>query len=1329
MKPMRVVRELWRGILAGGAPPDAESAPPSGKTEVHSVPMDGARWRRVDEIYHAALDQPDARRAAFLRDACAGDDALLAEVQSLLEFDARPGELLESPAWNALASAGMTGVRKALVDPGARLGVYRVEERIGAGGMGEVYRAVDSRLEREVALKVLAPEMESNAEWRQRFTREAQAASRLNHSNIVTIYDIGESSGMHFIAMEYIRGRTLAEAIPPGGMPAGSAARYAAQIGAALVKAHAAGVVHRDIKPANIMIGEDGALKVLDFGLAKLRPAEARAADDASLTAGTQAGMILGSAAYMSPEQASGRPVDARCDIFSWGTVLYEMLTGRRAFREDSRFATMAAILHKEPEALPPSVPGPLIAVVARCLRKDPAERFQTMAEAADALATVARENPAQFAAPPSPGETIANYRVLAQLREESSGIVYKAEDTRLERLVALKLLDARGGSHRREPADLLREARTASALEHSNIGTVYEAGETLDGRIFIATAYYEGGSLRDRIARGIALDDAVEFARQIALALAKAHERGIVHGALHPGCVMLTADNVVKIVDFGFGPSPSAVLYAAPDGAPSPAADIWSAGAILYTMLAGKEPLANLHGAALAKSLRPEQRGASGVVAAIVARATAKDAAGRYSSAGEMAVDLARSQRQARLAPVFRAARWAAAAALPPLIVAGVWFGLRERHIQWARNTAIPQATHLADAETNVAAMALARQAMEYLPQDRTLRDLWNRISANVDIETDPPGASVEVKDYLTPSAPWTALGQTPLRKVRYPWGYSRIRIAKPGYETYEFAHQVQGEISPDLRLTLAKAGTWPPGMVEAPVHRMLSAIASLNILPVNAPFYIDRYEVTNRDYQNFVDAGGYRDRRYWKNAFIENGRPLTWEDAMRRFTDATREPGPAAWEAGHFPQGKGDLPVGGVSWYEASAYAEFAGKSLPSVSHWYAAAYPPHVTAVIQLSNFGGPSLAPPGKYPAVSAGGAYDMGGNAREWCSNALDENGIVTERRFILGGTWRDPPYMFTTPDAQNPFDRSPDNGFRCARYIEPPTAQYLAPVERRLRDYTKEKPVSDEVFRSYQALYAYEHSAPAGSIDAVDDSSPDWIRQRVSYDSGHGRERMPAVLFLPKSAKPPYQTVVYFPGTGAFLYRDSQHDLVAFYQLDYLIRGGRAVLCPVYEGTYERREGGQVTGLAFRDREIDWSKEVERSFDYLETRPDIDRNKFAFMGFSTGARTGTRLAAYPARVKTCLILSSGLFHAPLPPEVDPINFAPRLKVPTLMLNGRYDFTFPVREYQRPLFDLLGAPEKDKKHVLLDYAHNVGALPTEMRREVLAWLDRYLGPVK
>jgi len=1289
----------------------AEPAVASGaeqKTRVHSVSMDGDRWRRVEELYHATLERDAPERSAFLEGACAGDVDLRREVESLLEYDHPPNDAPENPSGGKHGAIDMTGAQAPPLAAGTEVGSYRIVERLGSGGMGEVYRAVDTRLARDVALKVLARDMASRPDWLWRFTREAKAASRLNHPSIVTIYDIGESAGVHFIAMEYVPGRTLAQSIPPDGLPPALATRYAAAIASALARAHAGGVIHRDIKPANIMITDEGGLKVLDFGLARFIADEAASERDAVTSAAvTRAGVILGSAAYMSPEQASGRAVDARSDIFSWGLVLYEMLSGRRAFREDSRFATMAAILHKEPEPLAAEVPLNLREVVSRCLSKDPASRFQNMSAAAAALGASDEAVASEPDRLPRAGQTVSSYRLLSRLREEESGIVYKAEDTRLARLVALKVLSRRGSRAARESRKLLDEARTASALDHSNIGTVYEAGETADGRVFIATAYYDGGSLQQRLEAGVTLAEAVGFARQTALGLAKAHQRGIVHGGLHPGCLMLTSEGVVKIVDFGLGPTPAGASWAPPEtgrGEPAGArSDVWSIGAMLRAMLPSDPPRA---------------------LAAVVRRATEPDPASRYSSALEMADDLVRwEERAARRVPVAPRIRWLVASAIAALVAAGAWFAVREWRHRWVRQVAIPEITRLADRETNNAAMALARRALEYMPGDAALQDLWRRVSAPIDIETDPPGATVQVKDYLTPAAPWTVVGTTPLHGVRFPFGYSRVRISKPGRETFEFAHQVQPEISPDMHLRMEAAGAWPPGMVKVPVRRMLSGIARIHVLPVTDEFYLDRNEVTNKEFQRFVDAGGYRNPQFWKERFVRDGRPLSWEQATRQLVDSTGEPGPATWVAGRFPAGTDDLPVSGVSWYEAAAYAVYAGKSLPSVSHWYAAAWPGISPALIRLSNFDNVGPAPAGRYQGISAGGAFDMGGNMKEWCWNASGE------KRFLMGGSWRDPAYQFTTADAQAPFDRSPDNGIRCARYIAPPDPRYLAPMEHAGRDYSKEKPVSDDAFRGYRALFAYEHRDPAGRVEAVDDSSSDWVRQRVSYDAGHGDERMPAVLFLPRHSRPPFQVVVYFPGSGAFLYRDSVHDLVAFYQLDYLIRGGRAVLCPVYEGTYERRQPQPLTRLQSRDREIDWSKEVERSMDYLETRGDIDATKMAFMGFSLGVRPALRLAAYPPRFRTCLILSGGLEFQPDEPEVDGINFAPRLRIPTLLLNGRYDFTFPVEEYQKPLLRLLGAPEKDKKLVLLNYAHNVGALPAEMRRDVLAWLDRYLGPVR
>jgi eukaryotic-like serine/threonine-protein kinase len=278
-------------------------------------------------------------------------------------------------------------------DAGEHVGPYEILGLLGAGGMGEVYKARDTRLRRIIALKSLPAEKIGHPDRKQRFLLEAQAASRLNHPNIVTIYDVLEENGMCFIAMEYVAGTTLEIACAGHGLPLKESLKYAAEIADALAAAHAAGIIHRDLKPANIIVTADGRVKLLDFGLAKLSDPMTPSAEAETAALRTGTGAIMGTAAYMSPEQAEGRELDARSDIFSFGLVLYEMLSGQRAFRGDSWISTLAAILRDEPRPLPEinaAIPALLAQHVKICLRKDPAQRFQSMVQVKQALAEAA---------------------------------------------------------------------------------------------------------------------------------------------------------------------------------------------------------------------------------------------------------------------------------------------------------------------------------------------------------------------------------------------------------------------------------------------------------------------------------------------------------------------------------------------------------------------------------------------------------------------------------------------------------------------------------------------------------------------------------------------------------------------------------------------------------------------------------------------------------------------------------------------------------------------------------------------------------------------------
>lgn len=294
--------------------------------------------------------------------------------------------LLWVPPRSTLNQIPKSVVRTRIAVVGQIAGHYQVHEKLGQGGVGEVYRARDTRLNRFVAIKALPPDRVTDPERRARFIQEARAASALNHPNIVTIHDIVTENGCDFIVMEYIAGDTLAGKIAHKELRLPQTLKYAAQIADALARAHAAGIVHRDLKPSNIMIAEDGTAKVLDFGLAKLR-GPASAADEATVTiARTGEGVVVGTAGYMSPEQVRGGEIDHRSDIFSFGLLLYEMLSGRRAFQGQSAIEVMNAILKEEPLELPDTVPSALRQIVADCLEKDPAARFESARDLAFAL-------------------------------------------------------------------------------------------------------------------------------------------------------------------------------------------------------------------------------------------------------------------------------------------------------------------------------------------------------------------------------------------------------------------------------------------------------------------------------------------------------------------------------------------------------------------------------------------------------------------------------------------------------------------------------------------------------------------------------------------------------------------------------------------------------------------------------------------------------------------------------------------------------------------------------------------------------------------------------
>ena len=343
------------------------------------------RWQRLEALFYEALELKPEARSDFLEQNCASDGELRKEVEALLASAEKPMDLLHRPVFEA-AHQMMTEGHPKVIAPGAQLAHYKIISMLGAGGMGEVYLAEDMRLRRKVGLKMLAPEITRDERGLRRFEHEAHAASALNHPNILTIYEFGQADGVHFIASEFVEGVTLRQKMAVGRLDLNSAVDIAIQIASALSAAHACQIVHRDIKPDNVIVRTDGIVKVLDFGIAKLgqrRVGETIHRGGLTATSSiSEPGTVMGTAKYMSPEQARGIAVDARSDIFSLGSVIYELVTGRAAFVGETTSDVIAEILKAEPPPpveFAPELPPEIERIIARALRKDRSTRYQTV--------------------------------------------------------------------------------------------------------------------------------------------------------------------------------------------------------------------------------------------------------------------------------------------------------------------------------------------------------------------------------------------------------------------------------------------------------------------------------------------------------------------------------------------------------------------------------------------------------------------------------------------------------------------------------------------------------------------------------------------------------------------------------------------------------------------------------------------------------------------------------------------------------------------------------------------------------------------------------------
>jgi serine/threonine protein kinase/dienelactone hydrolase len=963
-----------------------------------------------------------------------------------------------------------------------------------------------------------------------------------------------------------------------------------------------------------------------------------------------------------------------------------------------------------------------------------------------------------------TPGTKLGRYEILSPLGAGGMGVVYRARDKRLERDVAIKIVSAALLIDEDARRRFRKEALALAKLNHPSIAAVYDVGER-EGTDYLVMEYVPGHSLAERLKSGpLPAVEVLSLGGEIAAALEEAHEQGIVHRDLKPGNIIVTPKGHAKILDFGLAkllatPDTEDVtqpltqtrgpvgtpLYMSPEQAEGKAVDsrtdLWSLGTVLYESLAGRAPFQGDTALAILRSitqqppapLRQLRTDAPEDVDRIVSRALEKDVASRYQFASEMARDLsaALAKLSAPLPPpasrelrVSRTYAVIATLLIVFLAAAALWLYHRSEKRRWAREEAIPAITKLESEDKTLDAFLLLKEAEQYLPGDPQLTKIAEENTRVVSITSSPPGATVEIQDYLSPDSSWFLLGTTPLKNTRIPSGYFRWKVRKLSVGEYVAAPMPDGEMDfpLDSELGAPQGMSWVTG--DPSWSSMIDFVGWVG--PYNLPpYYIDRLEVTNRQYQEFVDQGGYKRRELWKQKFIRNGRELNWDEAMSFFRDRTGRSGPSTWEGGHYPEGQADYPVAGVSWYEASAYAVFVGKSLPVLFQWFMAALPEGATYTVRASNISRSALAPAGAFKGLGPYGTYDMAGNVKEWVENATSDN-----LHFILGGAWNSQTYLYLNPEALPDFDRSPGNGFRCVRNTASLSSETIGPIRTMQRDFAKVKPASDEVFRAYRAMYSYENTPLHAKVEGVVADSADWREEKITFNTAYDNERMAAYLFLPKKVQPPFQTVVFFPSARVLDLSDSTTlgDTKFF---DYIVQSGRAVLYPIYKGTYERQTRlvlpSASAGLEYFGNHF---KDLARSVDYLGTRPDIDKGKLAYLGVSMGAAEGVIYTTLlQDKLKAVVLLDGGFFLGPSAPGVDQADFAPRLKRPVLMVNGKYDFVFSLERAQNPLFRMLGSPDADKRHIVLDSPHDVTERRTELVQDVLAWLDGYLGRVE
>ena len=663
-------------------------------------------------------------------------------------------------------------------------------------------------------------------------------------------------------------------------------------------------------------------------------------------------------------------------------------------------------------------------------------------------------------------------------------------------------------------------------------------------------------------------------------------------------------------------------------------------------------------------------------------------------------------------------------------LILAIVGFFIkRNRDEQRALNNTLPSIieeirhVHPDDGRKNWEVFLKLLEIKKYLRNKPEFNEVWNNVIFPLTIDTNIPAAKVFAKPYSNPDTSWYYLGKTPLYDYMFPKGLSRIKIEKPDYEIqYDIVvKSFNGRsLSDTLNYKLFKQEEVQEGMVFIPGQ--MGDYRSTPDLPLvfRGDYWMDRFEVTNAQFKIFLDSGGYENPAYWKFPFVDGKDTIPFDVAKSRFTDKAGWYGPHNWEMGDIPKGEEDLPVTGISWYEAAAYASFVKKDLPTIFHWVSVSEPNAAPEIIKLANFNKKGPAKGGTYNSMTRYGTFDLPGNASEWIYNSNGGD------RIVIGGNYREPSYLYNMRVSISPWTRNDLIGFRCIQYVDDTLKQQLSQdFTQTNRNYQNLKPVSDALFEVYKGLFNYEKTDLNPVINSESESTY-WTREVVSINVPYEQTPMKILLFLPKNYKPPYQTIIFIPGLNAV--SSNTMDDMNSGSIDFFVKSGRAVMWPVYYSTYGRGEIRPTNLYTWKQVHKNIMTDFQVACDYLQTRNDIDADRLAYYGFSWGSALATYVLAIDDRIKLGILALFGISSVEKYRymEFDQIDYVPHIKIPMLLLGGRYDPDFVI-EQQQAFYDFLGTPESDKKWIIYESTHWI---PREdLINESLTWLDKYFGPTK